>query len=307
MKINKAIKNLRELKDEALQLREGMNYKKAVQIAKFCDNFVFELSEDETLYGSSGDIISISQPLTLKEISTPDKQDALLRNKQFAGNYPDRISIGSEVFLKAKEKISSVLDDEWPSELFTSMEIYSLSVADEDTIVDTVNAALTKDILQSTKIKQMENNEPIVDIMKSFMDFKPWQTDIMSSDYIAWLLEDCKAIEEYCSIYSKYLREDREALEDVVFELKDSDWPITPKDSMKLFSYGCGLQAYFNSESERRDALKELMRGNYGFFVRPIVSFLQTAGMSEKSIVDTFSGMKKMARSLVNSNDKLLR
>lgn len=318
MKIKDAIKNFKELKDEALQLREGMDYSKAILIADFCDRAVFQFGQDEMKYGSGEEVTSMPQPVTLADFSIEQQEKFLRQKKGYKplvfddGRMPSSEaefsqvgSINSDDLLHAKQKIAEILDEDWPSNLFTPMEIYSLSFKDEKEIVDIVDAAVTKDIIQNTKLRQMENNEPIEDLIKSFMEMKPWQNDINDSDFNAWVLMDCKAIEEFCSIYTKYLREDREALEHVIFDLKDNNLPISSRENVKLFSYGAGLQAYFNSEMEKRTSLQKMLQGDYGLFVRPIVSFLQKAGMKDKNIIETFSEMKKMAKILVGQRDKL--
>ena len=81
MKIKDAIKNFKELKDEALQLREGMDYSKAILIADFCDRAVFQFGQDEMKYGSGEEVTSMPQPLTLADFSI-EQQERFLRQKK---------------------------------------------------------------------------------------------------------------------------------------------------------------------------------------------------------------------------------
>lgn len=312
MKIKDVIKNFRDLKDEVLAVREGMDYSKALRIADFCDRAIYEFGQDEAYYGAGEEVFSISRPLTLADIDSAQKQSYLMDNRKKAytprsGDEDDIQPITEkEDLARAKQIISDIARVDWPSDLFTPLEINSLSMKDELEILDVVDAAGTKDFIQNQKLDQMEQNDSIERILETYMEAPPWESKIYDSRFNAWLLKDCQAIEDFCSINTKYLREERESLERIVNDLKEGDIPISMRDIVKIFSYGCSVKAYFNQEMDRRHSLQMLMKGDCGLIVRPIVAFLQKAGMKDKDIVDTFSGMKNFAKSLFGSRKQFI-
>lgn len=135
MNLNDTIRNLRELKDEALRLKEGMDYPTTLQIVSFCDRAIQEFSKADDKYGPAFSAYTsedgMASSLTLEDIATVGQQEKLLeklarsvelysmtfhpKTEEFAT--PEQIA-------EDKKKIAEFVGEEkWPSHLFTNAEI----------------------------------------------------------------------------------------------------------------------------------------------------------------------------------------
>ena len=82
MNLNDTIRNLRDLKDEALRLKEGMDYPMTLQIVAFCDRAIQEFSKADDRYGPAFSVYtgedSTASALALEDVATVDQQEKIL-------------------------------------------------------------------------------------------------------------------------------------------------------------------------------------------------------------------------------------
>ena len=136
MNLNNTIANLRDLKDEALRLKEDMDYPTTLQIVAFCDRAIKEFSKVDDKYGPAfsaytSEEENVVPSLALEDIATVDQQEKLMeklaRNVELysvtfhpkAGDFATPEQVTDD-----KRKIAEFLGKEdWPAHLFTNAEI----------------------------------------------------------------------------------------------------------------------------------------------------------------------------------------
>lgn len=329
MNIASAIDNLRDLRDEALRLKPDMDYDRSLQIARFCNDLIVDLGQDEAYYGSDQQVFSMPEPLTLEDISSEEAQDNIIKNrrKSFKEKFLDNVytlsstdeeydklaAIPSGKFIWAKKLISEIMGEPLPHDLFTPAEVCRLSELDPSEIVLEVNTAIAKEDYVSKKVIQMEADAPIEQIVETCLEqapwqqINPWQLNIsMDGKFNAWLLEECKSFEQFCfpHPFLEKQQQDRESFEKRIMSAKKTGASISPDDSVNLFSYGLGVSTAYTGGKEFQRSLEKLKDKDYAPVVGSIVSYLEKSGAKEKGILDAFDKMEAMAKTLVGQRDR---
>lgn len=135
MNLNDTIRNLRDLKDEALRIKEGMDYPTTLQIVAFCDRAIQEFSKADDKYGPAFSAYTsedgTASAFALEDIATVDQQEKILEKLARSVElysvtfHPETQKFATPEQIAAdKKKIAEFVGDEkWPSHLFTNAEI----------------------------------------------------------------------------------------------------------------------------------------------------------------------------------------